>query len=243
MQALKDETIPSGKWEFDESVTAVFDNMLERSIPQYQVMRQSCFEIACHFQKKNMDIVDLGCSRGEAIAPFIDKYGAYNRYYLVDVSEPMLEAARKRYETMLQNHWGEAGLVCVKNLDLRNNYPPVDACITLCVLALQFTPIEYRLKIIQNIYEHVTKDGCLILVEKVIGASAKIDDMMVDIYYNLKRQNGYTEEQIQRKRLSLEGALVPVPAKWNEEMLQMAGFRQVDCFWRWMNFAGWVAIK
>lgn len=31
--------------------------------------------------------------------------------------------------------------------------------------------------------------------------------------------------------------------KWNEEMLQMVGFREVDCFWRWGNFAGWLAVK
>jgi len=34
-----DEVMPEGKWEFDESVTAVFENMLERSIPQYELMR------------------------------------------------------------------------------------------------------------------------------------------------------------------------------------------------------------
>lgn len=25
--------------------------------------------------------------------------------------------------------------------------------------------------------------------------------------------------------------------------LKNSGFNQVDCFWRWMNFAGWIAIK
>jgi tRNA (cmo5U34)-methyltransferase len=66
---------------------------------------------------------------------------------------------------------------------------------------------------------------------------------MVELYYNLKRHHGYTEEQIERKRLSLEGALVPVTAAWNEELLKGAGFAQVDCFWRWMNFGAWIAIK
>ncbi|MGH3921557.1 MAG: hypothetical protein ACRDS1_01640 [Pseudonocardiaceae bacterium] len=42
----------------------------------------------------------------------------------------------------------------------------------------------------------------------------------------------YTQEEIDRKRLSLEGVLVPVTAKWNVEMLRAAGFQQVDCFWR-----------
>jgi hypothetical protein len=67
--------------------------------------------------------------------------------------------------------------------------------------------------------------------------------MMVHEYYGMKAQNGYTQEQIERKRLSLEGVLVPVTARWNEEMLAAAGFTQIDCFWRWMNFAGWIAIK
>ena len=59
----------------------------------------------------------------------------------------------------------------------------------------------------------------------------------------MKKGHGYTQEQIERKRLSLEGVLVPVTARWNEEMLRMAGFQQVDTFWRWMNFCGWVAVK
>jgi 4-aminobutyrate aminotransferase/(S)-3-amino-2-methylpropionate transaminase len=37
--------------------------------------------------------------------------------------------------------------------------------------------------------------------------------------------------------------LVPLTARWNEEALLSAGFREVDSFWRWMNFAGWVAVK
>lgn len=66
-----DQTVPTGQWEFDEGVTAVFDNMLARSIPQYEEMRRLVFEIGCRYVKPHTDIVDLGCSRGEAMAPFV----------------------------------------------------------------------------------------------------------------------------------------------------------------------------
>ena len=56
-------------------------------------------------------------------------------------------------------------------------------------------------------------------------------------------ENGYSAEEIERKRLSLEGVLVPVTARMNEDLLRSAGFDQVDCFWRWANFAGWLAIR
>ena len=59
----------------------------------------------------------------------------------------------------------------------------------------------------------------------------------------MKRENGYTDDQIFRKRHSLRGVLVPLTAKQNEEMLREVGFAHVDCFWRWMTFAGWLAIR
>lgn len=81
------------------------------------------------------------------------------------------------------------------------------------------------------------------MVEKILGANAQINQMMADAYAALKAEHGYSQEAIERKRLSLEGVLVPVTAQWNEELLAMAGFSCVDCFWRWMNFAGWLAVK
>jgi tRNA (cmo5U34)-methyltransferase len=241
---MRDEVAPNGRWEFDTDVTDVFDDMLERSIPQYDVMRDVVFQAASKFQQKGTDIVDLGCSRGGAIAPFVYKFGAYNRYFLCDVSEPMLEAARERFDGYIKGPMpGTFGIMRVENLDLREAYPPVSASITLSVLTLQFTPIEYRQRIMRDVWKHTVSGGVFILVEKVLGATAEIDELMVGIYYDMKRQNGYTEDQIQRKRLSLEGVLVPVTAAWNEELLRMAGFRYIDCFWRWANFAGWLAVK
>jgi tRNA (cmo5U34)-methyltransferase len=236
--SVVDTTIPDGKWTFDASVTDAFDDMLQRSIPQYDVMRQTVFELACAFVEDDTAIVDLGCSRGEALAPFVSRYGAYNRFVGVDVSEPMLDAARTRFAGYIK-----AGLVDIQARDLRTYYPPVRASVTLCILTLQFTPIEYRQRILRRIWEHTQPGGALLLVEKVMGASADLDTLMVDRYYTLKAVNGYDQTQIERKRLSLEGVLVPVTAKWNEELLHTAGFAQVDCFWRWMNFAGWIAVR
>lgn len=235
---MQDTVMPQGAWEFDTEVTHAFDDMLQRSIPQYQVMRRTVFELAYAYVQPQTAIVDLGCSRGEALAPFVQRYGAYNRFVGVEVSEPMLEAARERFAGYLPS-----GVVDIRACDLRTAYPPERASVTLCVLTLQFTPIEHRQRILRRIWEHTLPGGALILVEKVLGATADLNTLMVDRYYTMKAENGYTQEQIERKRLSLEGVLVPVTAHWNEELLRTAGFSQVDCFWRWMNFAAWVAVR
>ncbi len=229
---------PDGKWEFDESVTQVFTDMLRRSIPQYDVMRKAVSDIGSRFAQPGTDIVDLGCSRGDALAPFVEKFGAECNYLGLEISEPMLEAARERFAAEI-----ETGQVGIERHDLRDAYPDVQASVTLCVLTLQFTPIDHRQRILYDVYRHTAPGGVLILVEKILGASAELTSLMVDLYHDLKTQQGYSREEVERKRLSLEGVLVPVTAQWNEELMKTAGFTQVDCFWRWMNFAGWIARK
>ena len=34
-----------------------------------------------------------------------------------------------------------------------------------------------------------------------------------------------------------------VTARWNEEVLHQEGVMSVNCFWRHLKFAGWVAVK
>ncbi len=235
---MKDETMPKDKWEFDQEVTDVFDDMLTRSIPQYELMRSTVFDLGCRYVQHQTDVVDLGCSHGEALAPFVRKYGATLRYVGVECSVPMLEAFRKRFEGMIK-----AGIVEAFNYDLRTQYPLLRASLTLSILTLQFVPIEHRQRVVRDVYKNTRPGGALIVVEKVLGDTAEIDTAMVAEYHEMKRRNGYTEDQIARKKLSLEGVLVPVTAKWNEQLLRGAGFQQVDCVWRWLNFAAWIAVK
>jgi tRNA (cmo5U34)-methyltransferase len=232
-----DHVLPDSAWTFDASVARVFDNMLERSIPQYEVMRATVAEIALEFAAVQPApcIVDLGCSRGESLAPLVRRLGPSARFVGVEAAAAMLEEARRQFA-------GESR-VEILDMDLRHEYPDVDASVTMSVLTLQFVPIEHRQRLVQSIADHTTPGGAVILVEKVLGATASLERLMVDAHLRMKRRNGYSEEEIDRKRLSLEGVLVPVTASWNEELLVSAGFAEIDCFWRWMNFAGWIAVR
>jgi len=226
------------KWTFDDKVTAVFDNMLERSIPQYPVMRDACFALACRYRQPQTAILDLGCSRGEALARLIDKFGAHNRYVGIDASLPMVEACRTRFKGLI-----DVSVAEIRHADLRTNFPPIQASVILSILTIQFIALEYRAAILKHVYDELLPYGAFLFVEKILGASHDLDTAMVTEYYALKRANGYSQEEIDRKRLSLEGVMTPVTAKWNEDLLRNAGFQEIDCFWRWQNFAGWVAIK
>ena len=64
------------------------------------------------------------------------------------------------------------------------------------------------LRIVRDVYESLTPGACLFLVEKILGVSCPLDELMVHHYYAIKQGHGYSREEIQRKRLSLEGILV-----------------------------------
>ncbi len=225
-------------WSFNDDVTDVFENMLARSIPDYARMRSLVFDLGATLVRPGTAIVDLGCSKGDALAPFVKRFGRENRYVGAELSEPMIAAARQKFSDEI-----DQGFADIRSLDLRTEHPSEKASLTLAVLTIQFTPIEYRQKIMHRIAAHTVSGGGLILVEKILGSSAFVDDMLTRRYYELKAENGYSAEQIERKRLALEGVLVPVTAKWNEDLLRESGFNCVECFWRWCNFAGWIAIK
>ena len=96
--------------------------MLIRSIPQYQTMRQLVFDLGSVFVHPGAHIVDLGCSKGEALAPFVNSFGKNNQYLGIEVSKPMLDAARKRFAAHKL-----ASLVEIRELDLCESYPQATA--------------------------------------------------------------------------------------------------------------------
>jgi tRNA (cmo5U34)-methyltransferase len=233
---MKDEIISKGIWKFDSQVTEVFDDMLKRSIPGFDAMREMTTSIAAKFAISETYILDLGCSKGGAIAKLIEVLDESYKFRGIEISEPMRLEAQERFKDSKSR-------VEIIDMDLRINFPKDPASVVLSVLTLQFIPIEYRQKIVKQVYDCLIPGGAFILVEKVLGSDAVINEMLVKEYYDLKGKNGYTEEQINTKRRSLEGILVPVTSKWNEEILVKSGFQSVDSFWRNLNFVGWVAIK
>ncbi len=233
-----DNTEPKGKWNFNQEVTECFEDMLERSIPQYDVMRETVTELSKQFVQHKTDIVDLGASKGDAVDPLIKSFGAYNHFILVEKSVPMYEACCERYQGLINVNVLEA-----KNSDLRNEFPKCKASVIFSILTLMFIPVNYRQKILKQVYDSLVPGGAFIIVEKLIGNTERIDDLMVKNYHQKKINNGYTKDSVERKALSLEGVLVPLTAEFNEILFRKAGFKYYDCFWRWMNFAGWVLIK
>lgn len=235
---MRDEIIPGKEWSFNEDVANVFDDMLGRSIPGYENMRDTVIRMISPIVTNGGHILDLGCSHGEMIAKLIKDLGSsmYVNYVGIDSSTAMVSKARKRFAddervTIVHGNIADAEIQ-------RLRYDSI-----LSILTLQFIPVEHRQDILKQIHDALTPNGCFILVEKVLGESSSGQDHLVSVYHQMKKDNGYSEEQVEAKRVSLQNVLVPLRASENIRMLKSAGFSVVQPFWQNLNFVGIYASK
>jgi tRNA (cmo5U34)-methyltransferase len=83
----------------------------------------------------------------------------------------------------------------------------------------------------------------LILVEKVLGSDALLNRLWIKLYYDMKKRNGYSETEIAKKREALENVLIPYRPDENIKILARSGLDNVDMFFKWYNFAGFLGVK
>lgn len=239
MTPLERDLEPGQPWTFDGPVAREFDAMLRRSIPDLDRMRALTYLIGREFVRDECAVVDLGAARGDALAPFLsyERDGRGRRFVAVEKSPAMLDVLRDRFQTED---------VYVSDHDLRTGVPPLSsyqASLFLAILTVQFVPVDYRHRLLKSAHEALVPGGALIVVEKTLPTSGILDDVFRKLYWRTKHDEGYTDEEIVRKAAALEGVLVPLPADWTVDALKRAGFAEVECFWRWCQFAGWVAVK
>jgi len=82
-----------------------------------------------------------------------------------------------------------------------------------------------------------------IFSEKVVFEDKKLDKELIDIYYEYKKTQGYSEYEIAQKREALENVLIPFTIEENIQMCKDAGFKRIDTIFQWANFVTFVAKK
>jgi tRNA (cmo5U34)-methyltransferase len=227
-------------FSFNKEVTAVFDDMLDRSVPFYQEIQRMTAEMAVDFAQPNTNIYDLGCSTANSFLN-IDRLMAPDanvRFVGVDESPAMLDKARAKLTAAKFARPFE-----LEQGDLNAGITVTNASVAMLVLTLQFIRPLYRERVVKAIYDGMTDNGCLIVVEKVLGENSTFNRLFIKHYYEMKRRNGYSEMEISQKREALENVLVPYRLEENKELLRGAGFRHVDVFFKWYNFCGMIAMK
>lgn len=228
------ETVPP--FVFDQGVADCFDDMLVRSIPYYGETHRMVLDLLPHRVRPGDVIYDLGCSTGNTLRLISEKLRDISVQLIgVDQSPPMLAKAREKCAPCVHPiEW-----VCADLLD----YSLGDSGLVVMNYTLQFVPRGDRAKLLQRIYKSLRPGGLLVLAEKIESNDDEIQQLQTELYWDFKRQNGYSELEIAQKRQALENVLVPLSVPTQLELLRFSGFDHVDMIFRWFNFACFIGLK
>ena len=81
------------------------------------------------------------------------------------------------------------------------------------------------------------------MFEKTRGSDARFQDILTTLYTDYKLRKGYSPEDIVSKTRSLKGVLEPFSSQGNIELLERAGFKDINVVQKYICFEGFIAIK
>ena len=223
------------KFEFDEAVASVFDDMLSRSVPFYDEVRALVISLILAQQEEGKKVLDLGSSTAKFLLDLHSKMDTKMHLKGLDNSQAMLDRAEQKCKAF--------GADITLELADMLTYDYEHEDIIVANYTLQFIRPMQRLELVKRLYEGLNEDGVFIFSEKVVFDDKKLDKEMIDIYYAYKKEQGYSEYEIAQKREALENVLIPFTIKENIQMCKDAGFSQIDTVFQWANFVTFIAKK
>jgi tRNA (cmo5U34)-methyltransferase len=225
-------------FNFDHQVAEVFPDMIQRSVPGYHTIIQTIGKLTSRYQQADSNYYDLGCSLGAATLAMRRNITAANcQIIAVDNSKAMVERCERHLQVFRSEIPVQVKLADIRQHDIER------AAIVVVNFTLQFLPQADRSALIQRIYQGLKPGGILILSEKFISSDPIANQLLVDLHYDFKRANGYSELEISQKRSALENVMKPDTLLQHQQRLQAVGFSSQTLWFQCFNFCSMLAIK
>ncbi len=223
---------------FNERVAMVFDDMLDRSVPFYREVIAATAGLLESFLSAGDTVLDLGCSTGTTLIECCRLLGDKGLEFIgIDSSTAMLEKARLKAELFSKQdsiRFIEEDITALRHHEVGA---------FLLNYTLQFIRPLQRQDFLHHLHGSLRPGGILLMSEKVISHNPRLNREYIDTYHRFKKNRGYSELEIARKREALENVLIPFSIDENRAMLKNAGFTAVETYFQWFNFASFVAVK
>jgi len=229
---------PAAKFEFNDRVADVFDDMLDRSVPFYKQVNEMTAEILGRSLHPGDRVYDLGCSTGTTLLFLARELAEKKLAFIgVDNSKAMLDKALRKAEM-----FSMGGSIDFIQQDI-TRIELVGASGVILNYTLQFITPSIRGKFLRRIHNRLRDKGVMVLSEKIVCPDREHNEQFLDSYHRYKKRRGYSELEIANKREALENILIPLSIEENSSLLLQAGFSRVDTFFQWFNFVSFVARK
>lgn len=207
---------------FNFSTIENFDKHIKNSISNYDILHNLILQISEFFIKKNSLVYDVGCSTGKLVQELSEK------------TEGVIIGIEKD-----KNIIDVEGII---NADIRDIILKDNSSLILSIFTLQFIDVKDRESILQKIYNSLHIGGALVIAEKTYSENGLMQEIFTFSNYDYKKNN-FTSEEILQKEKDIRKMMKPLTEKENVKMFESVGFKQIDIFYKSLNFVGWVLVK
>jgi tRNA (cmo5U34)-methyltransferase len=213
-------------------VSKQYDSQRKYLIPCFNDFYTACLPLVkslTHAKK----VLDIGAGTG-LFSQFVYEINPDLQFTLVDVSAEMLAVARERFEGEENFEYAE--------LDVSKDPLPDKYDIIISGLAIHHLEDAEKAKLYKKIYQALNDGGLFINADQVAGKNLMFDSLYKYLWRETVSHSGLDHEAIVQ---SFERTKLDKLAPLEEQLrwLEKAGFNEVDCIYKNLNFAVFGGFK
>lgn len=230
----------SNSWSFNKNVSDNFDLHVKQSIPFYYEIINAIAGLSEFFMKENSVIYDLGCSTGNIISSLSKlNLSNYIEIYGVDREEHMLKIAETKLKKLKVKKNIKISFIKedVLKLSLKQNN------LTICSLLFPFLKKKDQIILLKKVYKSLEPGGAIIILDKIKSNNVDFENMFGQLYVDFKKNKKIKNKDIIKKTKSLRSIHTLKTYKETLNMLKNVGFKDVENFFKFINFSGFIGIK
>lgn len=203
-----------------------YDELILRLIPNYLEQHDVITKLIPFERSEQLNVLDLGCGTG-VLSYLILRDFPNALVNAIDLAEKMLEVCKKNLA------------IFANRLDLkRGNFGTEEFGqgydIILSGLSTHHLDNPGKIDLYRRIYQGLSPGGIFINREIVLGATPNVTEYYHKLWRQFIRSNGEDDEKWFEKYLEED---IPASLENQLQWLSHAGFVDVECHWKHLNFA------
>lgn len=227
---------------FNAEEAANYDDVIKRRIPLYAEMQAFMAALLPFSKKEYIRVLDLGCGTGSAGVAILKEF-PLARITAIDSSSDMLEIAKakvKHTTWRVDFSCQDIRVVSAQGPGVRGK-EEFDAIVS--AFSLHFLSSGEKEGLFKRCLIALKPGGMLITSEAVLSPSRRVYQVYMDKWKDFQLSNGFSEEEVGEQMLRFIRDVKPLTVDGQMEMMASAGFYDVECYFKYMNWAVFCGYK
>jgi len=204
-----------------------YDQQRRKIIPCFNDFYQTAIDLIPFSSSDSFKFLDLGAGTG-LLTAFIISAFPNATVTLMDLSKKMLEKAMERFSSNKRINF----LI----MDYSHSTLPGEYDLIVSAMSIHHLMDNEKKSLYQRIFDALKFGGIFINADLVKGETAKVEQKYQDMWMNWIKETGLSQNELSKiiNRMQYDRpSFLTIQLQWLKEI----GFSDVDCYYKYFNFA------